>query len=191
MRIISGFLKGKTINFVKNFKTRPLKDSVKESLFNILKHSNLINIKIEKSYVLDLYSGVGSFGIECISRGANEVFFVEKDVSAIKILKENLNKLSILEKAKLFNYDVRYFLNKNNKKKFHIFFFDPPFIDKEFINNLDSIKKNKLFEKNHIIIIHREKKSEDNFDKIINIIDVKFYGRSKIIFGTFKINSLL
>ena len=109
MRIISGFLKGKTINFVKNFKTRPLKDSVKESLFNILKHSNLINIKIEKSYVLDLYSGVGSFGIECISRGANEVFFVEKDVSAIKILKENLNKLSILEKAKLFNYDVRYF----------------------------------------------------------------------------------
>ncbi len=191
MRIISGFLKGKTINFVKNLKTRPLKDSVKENLFNILKHSNLINIKIEKSYVLDLYSGVGSFGIECISRGANEVFFVEKDISAIKILKANLNKLSILEKAKLFNYDVRYFLNKNNKKKFHIFFFDPPFIDKEFINNLDSIKKNKLFEKNHIIIIHREKKSEDNFDKIINIIDVKFYGRSKIIFGTFKINSLL
>ena len=78
MRIISGFLKGKTINFVKNFKTRPLKDSVKESLFNILKHSNLINIKIEKSYVLDLYSGVGSFGIECISRGANEVFCRER-----------------------------------------------------------------------------------------------------------------
>ena len=185
MRIISGSLKGKTINFVKNLKTRPLKDSVKENLFNILKHSNFINIKIEKSYVLDLYSGVGSFGIECISRGANKVFFIEKDRSAAKILKENLNRLSILEKTKLFNCDVSEFLKENIKKKFHIFFFDPPFIDKEFLYNLNSIKKNKLFEKDHIIIIHREKRSKDHLDKFVKVIDIKFYGRSKIIFGKF------
>ena len=77
-----------------------------------------------------------------------------------------------------------------SKKKFDIFFLDPPFADKNFLSNLDLIKKNKLFEKNHIIIIHREKKSEDNLDEIINIINVKFYGRSKIIFGTFKLKNL-
>ena len=46
MRIISGFLKGKSINYLRNSMTRPLKDSVKENIFNILHHSNLINVKI-------------------------------------------------------------------------------------------------------------------------------------------------
>ena len=89
MRVISGTLKGKSINFLKNFKTRPLKDSVKENIFNILKHSNLIKIKIENSNVLDLYSGVGSFGIECISRGAQRVTFIENDRYASNLLEKN------------------------------------------------------------------------------------------------------
>ena len=90
MRIISGSLKGKTFNFLKNKKTRPLKDSVKENIFNILTHSNLIKTKIESSSILDLYSGIGSFGIECISRGAQKVTFVEQDEITSNILKENL-----------------------------------------------------------------------------------------------------
>ena len=78
MRIISGLLKGKKINFLSNSITRPLKDSVRENIFNILKHSKIINLRVENSNVLDLYSGVGSFGIECLSRGAKKVIFVEK-----------------------------------------------------------------------------------------------------------------
>ena len=79
MRIIGGKLKGKSISFLKSSTTRPLKDSVKESIFNIISHSYLLNVNIEKSNVLDLYSGIGSFGLECISRGANKITFVEKD----------------------------------------------------------------------------------------------------------------
>ena len=93
MRIISGFLKGKSIDFIKNLNTRPLKDSVKENIFNILKHSNLFDVAIDKAIVLDLYSGIGSFGIESISRGAQKVTFVEQDKNAVTILKKNLNKL--------------------------------------------------------------------------------------------------
>ena len=63
MRIISGSLKGKSIDFIKNSNTRPLKDSVRENIFNILQHSKLIKVDIEKSNILDLYSGIGSFGI--------------------------------------------------------------------------------------------------------------------------------
>ena len=55
MRIISGNLKGRTINFLKNTKTRPLKDSVRENIFNILNHSIFLKTKIEGSNVLDLY----------------------------------------------------------------------------------------------------------------------------------------
>ena len=59
MRIISGKLKGKPISFLKSSTTRPLKDSVKENIFNILTHSNLLNITVEKSNILDLYAGSG------------------------------------------------------------------------------------------------------------------------------------
>ena len=70
MRIISGKFRGKKIIHPKDKSTRPLKDLTKESIFNIINHSNLINIKIEESHILDLFSGVGSFGIEFLSHGA-------------------------------------------------------------------------------------------------------------------------
>ena len=185
MRIISGNLKGKKINFIRNSKTRPLKDSVKENIFNILKHSNDIGIKVENSNVLDLYSGVGSFGIECISRGAKSVTFIEKDIEASKMLKENLKNLSILSKTEIINNKIENILEKFNNMKFQIFFFDPPFAEKQFIKNLQAIKKIKCYEKKHIIIIHREKKTNDELKYYLKITSIREYGRSKIIFGYF------
>ncbi len=185
MRIISGLLKGKSINFVKNFNTRPLRDNVKESIFNILEHSNLIDIDIENSSILDLYSGVGSFGIECISRGAQKVTFVENNENTFKILKNNLTNLSISKKADTFYNTVENVLVKKKKIKFDIFFLDPPFKDKSFFINLSFIKKNKMYKKKNIIILHREKKTQELYDNYINIIRIKEYGRSKIIFGFF------
>ena len=185
MRIISGFLKGKKIKYLKNKITRPLKDSVKENIFNILIHSNLIKIKIDKSNVLDLYSGVGSFGIECISRGASKVTFVDKDENASKTLKENLISLSILKKTKVIESEIEIELKKKREEKFNLFFLDPPFADNSFIENLKIIKKLKIFSVNHLIIIHREKNSNDDLKKIFQNIITKNYGRSKIIFGAF------
>ena len=122
MRVISGFLKKKKINYLKNFKTRPLKDSVKENIFNILIHSKKINIKIENSKVLDLYSGVGSFGIECISRGAKMVTFVENNDLAVKVLRENLALMSITNKSKIINTNINIEFKKYYNDKFNIFF---------------------------------------------------------------------
>ena len=75
MRIISGKFKGKKINLPKDKTTRPLRDLVKESLFNVIRHSNKININIKNSVILDLFSGSGSFGLEALSRGAKKCLF--------------------------------------------------------------------------------------------------------------------
>jgi len=184
MRIISGTLKGKSINFLKNKNTRPLKDSVKESIFNILNHSNLIKTDIQNANILDLYSGVGSFGIESLSRNAKRVTFIEKDINASNILKENLKKLSIFQKSKIFTDKIENVLSRL-EEKFNIFFFDPPFADENYFLNLELIKNRKIFEENHIVIIHREKRSKENFGNILHIIETKQYGRSKIFFGKF------
>ena len=185
MRIISGFLKGKKINYLKNLNTRPLKDSVKENIFNILIHSKLINVKIENCNVLDLYSGIGSFGIECISRGAKKVTFIEKNNISSNILKENLNQLMISNKSKIYNEKIESVIDKKLNEKFDIIFLDPPFNNFDFVNNLRLIKTKKFFNDNHLIMIHREIKTNDNLDVHLNIFETKKYGRSKIIFGKF------
>ena len=87
MRIIGGIYKNKKISLPTDKFTRPLKDMVRESIFNIIEHSNLLENKISNSSVLDLYSGSGSFGLECLSRGANKVIFVEKDKNAADFYK--------------------------------------------------------------------------------------------------------
>ena len=186
MRIISGKLKGRQIQFLKSKITRPLKDVVKENIFNILKHSNQIEIQINKAKILDLYSGIGSFGIECISRGAKNVTFVEKEQKIINLLKENLINLSIANQAQVFNQEIK----SNNfffKNKYDIFFFDPPFKENNFIEVLQKLNKNKCFNNKHLVIIHREKNTHDKLNEILNILMIRQYGRSKIIFGKFNL----
>ncbi len=185
MRIISGKLKGKTIQFLKSSNTRPLKDSVKENIFNILTHSNKIDVNIENSSVLDLYSGIGSFGLECISRKAKKVTFVENNPIAINILRKNLSFLSSVKKAIIKNDTIENILQSQIKNQFQIFFLDPPFADNKYIFNLHLIKEKKIYSKNHVVIIHREKNSKDKIDDLISTILIKNYGRSKIIFGKF------
>ena len=98
MRIIAGKLKGTILHLPKDKNTRPLKDLVRESIFNLLNHSNKISIKLENSNILDLYAGTGSFGLECLSRQANSVCFVEKKKDAIEILEKNIKKLRVKKK---------------------------------------------------------------------------------------------
>ena len=78
MRVISGSLKGRKINFLKNYTTRPLKDSVRESIFNVLEHSKFFKVKIKNSNILDLYSGIGSFGIESCQEGQLKLLLLSK-----------------------------------------------------------------------------------------------------------------
>ena len=186
MRVISGYLKGKNILFLKSSITRPLKDVVNENIFNIIQHSNLIKISLIQSSVLDLYSGVGSFGIECISRGAKEVSFVEKNNETIEVLNNNLINLNIEAKSTLYQKDTFSFL-KNLKKddKYNMIFLDPPFAEKYFLEDLKLIKNYKIFKKDHLIIIHRDVKSVDDIKNELNVLFTREYGRSKIIFGTF------
>ena len=185
MRIISGKLKGSTLYINKNKDTRPLKDLVRESIFNLLKHSKKISFNFEKSYILDLYSGTGSFGLECLSRQAGKVFFVENNENAIKILQKNIKKLKLELKTELYVNDVFYIISKKNifKKKFDLIFFDPPFKNKNISRLIEIIFYKNLLKKEGIIIIHRNKNSNDNLPNFLELIEERIYGKSKIIFA--------
>ena len=184
MRIISGIFKGKKIFEPNDASTRPLKDLTKESIFNIIVHSNKLKIDIKNSFVLDLFSGVGSFGIECISRGAKHVTFFENYNGVLPILKKNLSSLKIDEKYQVIEQNILNGINlKNSINTFDIIFLDPPYKEKNLKKILDNISSEKLIKDNGVIIIHRHKNEKDQLSEYLKIIEEKKYGISKIIFG--------
>ena len=185
MRVISGSLKGKKILEPKDNKTRPLKDLAKESIFNIIEHSNKFDARLIDSNILDLFSGVGSFGIECLSRGSKKVVFIENYPGVLQILKKNLISLKLTKNCEILERDV-YSDNilSNLNSKFDIIFLDPPFRDKELNKLLFKLKNLEVLNKNGIIIIHRHKDENDNFSENFKVVEEKKYGISKIFFVT-------
>ena len=186
MRIISGNLKGKKILQPKDKDTRPLKDLTKESIFNIILHSNKFRINIKNSKILDLFSGVGSFGLECLSRGASSLIFIENYKEVLPILKKNIFNLNYQNISLIVEKDIfKIFDFKIYDRKFDIIFLDPPYKEKKLPILLNRIIKSDILNKKGIIIIHRHKKEEEELPENFNIIEEKTYGISKIIFGNY------
>ena len=183
MRIIRGRLKNKKLNFPINLKTRPLKDRVRENIFNIIEHSTSFGTDIKDSFVLDLYAGIGSFGIESVSRGAKKSFFVENNIEALKNLKKNINLLKLENNVEVYFENVLRFIEKYNFKfKFDIIFLDPPYKENNLEKILIKIKNLKLLNKKGIIVIHRHKNTKDIFPSNLKIVEEKIYGISKVTF---------
>ena len=187
MRIIAGDYKGRKIFEPLDKETRPLKDLTKESIFNILEHSKNVKIPIKKSNVLNVFSGTGSFGLECISRWASKVYFIEQHKPSVKILIKNIEKLNCEKKVNLFTENVFDLtkIKKIRENKFNLIFLDPPYKEKNINLLLDEISKMKILIDEGIIILHRHKKSNDNFESKFKILRTESYGISKIIFGKF------
>ena len=183
MRIIRGRLKNKKLNFPINLKTRPLKDRVRENIFNILEHSTSFGRDIRNSFVLDLYAGIGSFGLESVSRGAKKSFFVENNTEALKNLKKNIDLLKLENNVEVYSENVLRFIEKYNFKfQFDIIFLDPPYKEENIEIILENIVKLKLLKDSGLIVLHRHKKSKVNIDNKFNIKRSVKYGISKIIF---------
>ena len=123
MKVISGFLRGREIKGYTIDGTRPTMDRVKESMFAIIQDY------IKDSVCLDLFAGTGNLGIEAISNGAKKVYFNDKNPVAVKIIKSNLEKFGVMDKADVIKKDyedaIEYY--RVNRIKFNIIFLDPPY----------------------------------------------------------------
>ncbi|AFH48796.1 N6-adenine-specific methylase [Ignavibacterium album JCM 16511] len=163
MRIISGYLKGRFFNVPQSKFIRPTTDRVRETLFNIL--NNLIDF--EGIEVLDLYSGSGSLGFECISRGAKSVLFVEKNNMIYKNLTENIKSLEIEDKCSVVRSEAIVFTRKKSIKSFDLILADPPFFEYDIYNVVENLKQNGYMDKESMLIIERsiqtKEKDIENF----------------------------
>ncbi|MDD5902965.1 MAG: 16S rRNA (guanine(966)-N(2))-methyltransferase RsmD [Oscillospiraceae bacterium] len=137
MRVISGTVRGKRLKEPSDYSIRPTTDMVKEALFNI------IQFDIEGRRVLDLFAGTGQLGIECLSRGAASVTFVDLSKESVAIVKQNLKTCGF--EARVVQTDSIGFLSRADK--YDIILLDPPYatnlLDKalEIINSVDILSE--------------------------------------------------
>ena len=185
MRIISGKFRGAKLFIPLDKETRPLKDIAKESIFNTLLHFKNLPFKFKNAKILDLYSGTGSFGLECLSRDVSKVTFVENNKNALKILQKNIYKLNVEKKTSVIEHSVLNYLSNidNFNYRVDLIFLDPPYKERNIFELIDGIIKANILKKNGIVVIHRNKKSKDNYPNNFKILDIRKYGTSKIIYG--------
>lgn len=170
MRVISGKYKGKNIMGFNVMGTRPTMDRVKESMFGMIQNN------IKNSVCLDLFAGSGSLGIEALSNGAKECYFVEKNDEIYNILKDNLNGIS---NSFLIKKDYKAALNSFvGNIKFDLIFLDPPYKLNLISNILKFICDSNLLNDHGLVICEFE--NEDLVFEGLELIKSRRYGSKKV-----------
>ncbi len=133
-KIIGGEFKGKAIEIPNIFTTRSSKGILKESLFNTLQFEIM-----DKNFV-EVFSGSGSIGLEALSRGASQCYFIEYNKVAYKVLQENIQRLNPAKCQHMFGDSFEKFdtvlkmVEARDEKTY--FYFDPPFATRDGMDDV-------------------------------------------------------
>lgn len=173
-RIISGTAKGLRIDAPKGDKTRPTTDRVKESMFNILMP------RIFDANVLDLFSGSGSLGIECLSRGAACCVFNDMNRNTLTLIEKNVRFCRVDDKAKFLNLSYEKAIKKVADMKFDLIFLDPPYGLEMLQKAIDLIVEYDILSEDGIIIAEHPTEEIATLNEKVEIYREVNYGIMKM-----------
>lgn len=173
MNIIGGIYKGRKLNFLKDKNIRPTQDKVREALFNIIMRD------IEGKVVLDLFAGCGSLGLEAISRGAENVTFVDNNRECVDIITENACRAGLPEnRYEVVRMDAFKAIEKIAKENriFDIIIADPPYYLGLAKKILIKLTLYDILAPNNIIIVQHFKKDDvpGEFQGIVRLAEKKY-----------------
>lgn len=180
MRIISGSFRGKKITAPANLPVRPTTDFAKEALFNVLNN----HYDFDEISVLDLFSGIGSIGLEFASRGSQNIVMVDIETGCVKFLSEIVKKMNLEDRVSVVKNDVFEFL-KRAVSGFDVIYADPPydFRQEEFDKIVWLISENGFLNKNGQLIIEHPKNIR--FEGNSNLVQTRKYGKVHFSFFIF------
>jgi len=153
MRVIAGTARSVPLKSRDGLDTRPTTDRVKESIFNI------IQFEIEGRSVLDLFGGSGQMAIEALSRGAASAEIVDQSQEAIAVIRENLARTRLSDRARVVRSDYLAYLN-SCKNRFDLIFLDPPYHEKMLETALKRISEIDILKSGGIIVCERPAEKE-------------------------------
>lgn len=171
MRIIAGKFKGKKLAEFDLTSTRPTSDKIREALFD------KIQFEVIGSRFLDLFAGTGAIGIEAISRGAKEVFFVDQNKDATKIVTKNLKSIGE-QNATVRNLDFVTAINQFAKSKivFDIVFLDPPYASNFAEEAILLMQKKSVANADTLFVWEHDKSKLDYIETNLKNYQTKKYG---------------
>lgn len=179
MRIIAGKAKGRKLLSPPTLETRPTLDRVKEAMFSTIQGY------IIDAVALDLFAGTGSLGLETASRGAKEVYLIDKSNTTYPLLKENIINLKLEKECTSLNMDAYEALELFNKKGlvFNIIFIDPPYCKEMIPEAMKIIEENGLLDKEGIIVTKIDS-IEEIYEgyKEIKLTKSRKYGNTTVCF---------
>lgn len=176
MKVIAGEYKGRKLNTLQGDRTRPTSAVTKEALFQML------GPFFPEGIVIDLYAGSGSLGIEAISRGMDEVYFVENNHDAIKVIQSNIDLLTHQNKFHILDMPVAHALIHLADLGIHadLILMDPPY-HQNVDDDLLKISELGLIRQNGVLSVetHKDQKLADEYGALSKILS-KNYGSSQI-----------
>ncbi|NLJ89898.1 MAG: 16S rRNA (guanine(966)-N(2))-methyltransferase RsmD [Clostridiales bacterium] len=180
MRVIAGTAKSIKLDTISGDKTRPTTDRTKETLYNMIQYD------VPDCIFLDLFCGSGAIGIEALSRGAKQAFFIENNKDAITVTKTNLKKTKLDDRAIVIKSDARSSIGELERynTKFDIIFMDPPYNKSLEEDILLALEDSSLIHDKTIIIVEASKETEFEYlDKTsLHVYKEKKYKTSKHVF---------
>ena len=173
MRVITGSARGTNLKAPEGLHTRPTADKVKQALFNMIQYEIAGD-------VLDLFAGSGQLGIEALSRGANSAVFVDEGRDAIAVIRDNLKRTHLEEKAQVIRGDYLTYLRRCNRR-FRLIFLDPPYAEKFLENAIKCISEIDILADGGIIITERPvgKALDEEFPGLVRSKDYQ-YGKTLV-----------
>jgi 16S rRNA (guanine966-N2)-methyltransferase len=178
MRVIAGKAKGRRLASVPGDTTRPITDRTKEALFDIL------GGRVEDARMLDLFAGTGSVGIEALSRGAREVWFVERERRAVQAIKSNLELTGLAQQARVVRQDVFRFIQQvAGREQFDIIYVAPPQYRELWAKTLKDLDEAGLLNPMGIVIAQIYPKEFEELElATLSLVDRRKYGSTLLCF---------
>ncbi len=179
IRITGGKFKRKNLFTISKF-VRPTSSIKREAFFSIVESYGMKNSYnyFNKKTFLDLFAGIGTMGLEAISRGINKVIFYENNQTVIKILEKNCQHICAKNQYEIIREDLENSNIEIDFKDISVIYIDPPY-NKYNIDKLLLILQNKI---NKQTIIGVENSTEDSFmiPKKLNLFKEKRYGKTNL-----------
>jgi len=161
MRVIAGKYRSRTLRSLRGMDIRPTSDRLRETLFNVLTAGN--PEALDGSVWLDLFAGTGAVGIEALSRGAKQVYFVESSAAAADVIRGNLKSLEIVSGFQLLREELprAFWRMEREHVAADVVFIDPPYRMKDaYRETLQALAESPVVWAMSMVIAEHEK----NFD---------------------------
>jgi 16S rRNA (guanine(966)-N(2))-methyltransferase RsmD len=159
MRVIAGKYKGRPLRSLRGMDIRPTSDRLRETLFNVLTAGN--PAALDGTVWLDVFAGTGAVGIEALSRGARQAYFVENSPPAVKLIEQNLQSLGIAQGYKILRDDLAGIIWRLQREHFaaDVVFLDPPYrLRQAYELTLTALAESSLVWAMSVVIAEHEKK---------------------------------